>query len=120
MNGIPRVAWYGQVDTHCVLVMELLGADLDALLQKCSGKFSLKTVLQLADQMIDRLRYVHENNLLHRDVKPENFLLGRGDNVNQVRMRQTGYLYIIERQSLEETKEGGRETETERQRERRK
>ena len=64
--------------------MELLGANLDQLLHKVSGKFSLKTVIQLADQMIDRIKFVHENDYVHRDVKPENFLMGRRDKANKV------------------------------------
>ena len=50
--------------------MDLLGANLDQLLQKESGKFSLKTVIQLADQMICRIKFVHDNGYLHRDIKP--------------------------------------------------
>lgn len=64
--------------------MELLGANLDQLLHKVSGKFSLKTVIQLADQMIDRIKFVHENDYVHRDVKPENFLMGRRDKTDKV------------------------------------
>ena len=66
--------------------MELLGANLDQLLHKGSGKFTLKTVIQLADQMIDRIKFVHENDYLHRDIKPENFLMGRRDKTNKVGM----------------------------------
>ena len=69
--------------------MELLGANLEQLLHKVLGKFSLKTVIQLADQMIDRIKFVHENDYLHRDVKPENFLMGRRDNTDKVRMLRT-------------------------------
>lgn len=64
--------------------MELLGANLNQLLQKMSGKFSLKTVLQLADQMIARIKFLHENDYLHRDIKPENFLMGQRDKTDKV------------------------------------
>ena len=64
--------------------MELLGANLDQLLHKVSGNFSMKTVIQLADQMIDRVKFVHENGYLHRDIKPENFLVGRRDKTDKV------------------------------------
>lgn len=66
--------------------MELLGASLDELLFKASGKFSLKTVVQLADQMIARIKFVHDNDYLHRDIKPENFLMGRRDKADKVRI----------------------------------
>ncbi|KAK2555365.1 Casein kinase I isoform alpha [Acropora cervicornis] len=85
-DGFPQVFWSGQKFTNNVLVMELLGENLDYLLHKKSGPgtFTLKSVIQLAYQMIDRIKFVHENDYLHRDIKPENFLMGRRDKKNTV------------------------------------
>ncbi|KAE9468008.1 hypothetical protein C3L33_00150, partial [Rhododendron williamsianum] len=47
-------------------------------------KLSLKTVLMLADQMINRVEYFHCKSFLHRDIKPDNFLMGLGRRANQV------------------------------------
>ncbi|KAI5398768.1 Casein kinase 1-like protein 2 [Lathyrus oleraceus] len=57
---------------------------LEALFNFCNRKLSLKTVLMLADQMINRVGYVHTKSFLHRDIKPDNFLVGLGRRANQV------------------------------------
>lgn len=44
--------WFGTDGDYNVLVLELMGPSLDDLLYYCSGKFSLKSVLMLADQMV--------------------------------------------------------------------
>jgi len=50
--GIPSVKSYGFSGDHNILVMELLGKSLEDLFQDNGGKFSLKTVCMLADQMV--------------------------------------------------------------------
>ncbi|KAL6881212.1 kinase-like domain-containing protein [Trichoderma novae-zelandiae] len=60
------------------MVCELLGATLQSLFFRCGNKFSLKTTLMLADQLITRLESFHSRQVLHRDVKPDNFAMGFG------------------------------------------
>lgn len=75
--GFPRALWSGWCSDGRVLVMDRLGDNLEKCLRVCGGRFSLRTVLQIADQALRRLEHIHERSLLHRDIKPENFLLGR-------------------------------------------
>jgi len=44
---------YGSEGDYNYLVMELLGPSLSELLAYCNGKFTLKTILLLADQIVD-------------------------------------------------------------------
>jgi len=76
LDGIPDVKWYGSEGDYNVLVIDLLGPSLEDLFNFCQKKFTLKTVLMLADQMISRLEFMHSRSYLHRDVKPDNFLIG--------------------------------------------
>ncbi|KAM0848685.1 hypothetical protein ACQ4PT_054221 [Festuca glaucescens] len=83
-TGIPHLKWFGVEGEYNVMVIDLLGPSLEDLFNYCSRKFSLKTVLMLADQMINRVEYMHQKGFLHRDIKPDNFLMGLGRKANQV------------------------------------
>ncbi|XP_042480258.1 casein kinase 1-like protein 2 [Macadamia integrifolia] len=83
-TGIPNVRWFGVEGDYNVLVMDLLGPSLEDLFNFCTRKLSLKSVLMLADQMINRVEFVHAKSFLHRDIKPDNFLMGLGRRANQV------------------------------------
>ncbi|KAE8223597.1 hypothetical protein CF326_g8170, partial [Tilletia indica] len=88
--GVPFVRWYGQECDYNAMVIDLLGPSLEDLFNFCNRKFSLKTVLLLADQMISRIEYIHSRNFIHRDIKPDNFLMGIGKRGNQVNVIDFG------------------------------
>ncbi|CDW71069.1 casein kinase [Stylonychia lemnae] len=88
VKGIPYVYYHGTEADFNILVMDMLGPSLADLYTFCGNRFSLKTTLMLADQMLGRIDSVHKKNFIHRDMKPENFLMGIG--------RDSHTVYIID------------------------
>ncbi|XP_072935872.1 casein kinase I-like isoform X2 [Epargyreus clarus] len=88
--GIPHIRWYGYEKDHNILVMDLLGPSLEDLFNFCSRQFTIKTVLMLADQMLGRVEFLHCKCFIHRDIKPDNFLMGIGRHCNKLYMIDFG------------------------------
>ena len=81
IDGIPNIRAWGKEGKFNYLVIDHLGKSLEELKNNSSGKLSLKTVLLMGLQMINRIEAVHSYGILHRDIKPDNFLIGN-DNKN--------------------------------------
>lgn len=88
--GIPFVRWYGTECDYNAMVIDLLGPSLEDLFNYCNRKFTYKTVLLLADQLICRIEYIHARCFIHRDIKPDNFLMGIGRRGSQVNVIDFG------------------------------
>jgi serine/threonine protein kinase len=77
-EGLPKIMWFGKDEVNNYMVMQLLGDSLQTTKEKYKT-LSLNVVSNMMLQMTQRLQYIHERGLLHRDVKPENFLRGLND-----------------------------------------
>ena len=106
--GFPSLRWYGVKEGVHVLVLDKLGPDLDSVRRLCQGRLSLKTVLMLGLQMVgilsfqweccsnfahiqlDRVEFVHSRGLILRDLKPQNFVMGLGEQSSMVHLLDFG------------------------------
>ena len=84
---IPKAHSYGFSGNYNIFVLQLLGKSLEDIFNE-RQKFSLKTGAMLAYQMIEVLKYIHSKHIIHRDIKPDNFVIG-GEEYN-------AYLYLVD------------------------
>ncbi len=88
---IPKIYDFFNTNEHNFLVMDMLGPNISELFKKCKKSFSLKTVLMLAIHKLNIIEYIHSKELVHRDIKPNNFLIGLGSQKNKLFLIDFGY-----------------------------
>ncbi|KAG2045643.1 kinase-like protein [Suillus hirtellus] len=79
--GIPQALWFGRELTYHALALNLLGPSLHKLFLACNHKFTLQTIVNLGDQLLSHLEYIHSHGFVHGNIKPHNILV---DNLKQI------------------------------------
>lgn len=72
--SVLEAYWYGTCGKNNYLVVTLLGNCLNDLHRKCGKRFSPKTILMLIEQILTQFKYYHKEGIIHRDIKPDNFM----------------------------------------------
>ena len=78
-KGIPKLHFFGKTEKKNILIMELLGRTLNELFIHCNKKFTLLTVCLLGCEMLKLIEFIHEKTFIHRDIKPDNFMMGKDE-----------------------------------------
>jgi serine/threonine protein kinase len=89
-EGLPNVKWFGKDHVNYYMTINLLGESLQTLKER-KKTFSLKLVLQIGIQIITLLKMIHDKGLVHRDIKPDNFLLGLKNKNKQIYIIDFGF-----------------------------
>ena len=76
--GFPKIYDIRKTSRENIVIMDYLGPSLEDLFDFCDNKFSIKTVLMIAIQSLNRIEALHKKGFIHRDIKPDNFLIGTG------------------------------------------
>ena len=77
IENFPKIILFSQSEENIILITNLLGKNLEQLIRNQPTKhFSLKTTLMLSIQILKIIQIFHEKNYIHRNIKPENFLIG--------------------------------------------
>ncbi|UJR10081.1 hypothetical protein I4U23_014303 [Adineta vaga] len=87
---IPRMYYFGIHNEHTVLAMDLLGPSVEDLLTFSGRKFSSKTICMILEQVLRGIEELHNHSLIHRDLKPDNFLFGLGTNSHMIHLIDFG------------------------------
>lgn len=95
---IPNIHWYGSVHTYNVLIMTRLGPSFEKLIRKYNYTIQLKTILLLTINFFKILRDIHSLDIIHQDIKPDNFAIGRN------KLKKNIYIFDFGLSKIKESK----------------
>ena len=78
LPGIPFIHCTGTTEHYRYIIMDLLGPSLEDLFSFCDRRFTLKTILLIADQALSQIKYIHSQSWPHRNIVSENLVIGLG------------------------------------------
>ena len=90
VDNFPELKWFGLDKQNYYMVMNLLGESLSAI-KEFFGELDIKETLLIGIQMVERIRTLHQHLLVHRDIKPDNFVFGLGNKKTKLYLIDFGF-----------------------------
>ena len=109
-NGFPTFQHYHVEDNQCFLINSMLGKTLQELFMDSNHNFSLKTIIMIADQLLQRLEFLYNKSIVHGRISPEHVLIGSTSSEHDIRMfgkprKTTNLLHLVNYTHCEKIKE---------------
>jgi len=95
-RGFPSLIWSGHAFRYYCIAYDLLGPTLDDLRRFCDGRFTEYTTFFLGEQILDRLRVLHQTGYTHGSIKPANIAMGLATRCSKVYLIDFGSMHTTE------------------------
>jgi serine/threonine protein kinase len=90
LDCVPEINTYFTTSKYNILIMELLGKSLDRVLNDYGGKLDLGTAMKIGINIISHMKKIHSVGIIHRDIKPNNFMFGSNENNSKLYVMDFG------------------------------
>jgi len=79
LSCVPKFYKYFETPENNLLVLQLLGKSLDCVFEESNNHIDVGTVMKIGITIINHLEQIHRMGIIHRDIKPNNFMFGLND-----------------------------------------